>query len=113
MHLVASRHYAFEGRCFVIASGSILRVDQMPAELPVAEQYVKNPKGLMIPGGSAIIGPGGKVLAGPVFDAETVVVADCDLAEIAKEAQTLDVSGHYARPDVLELHVKESPPRRS
>jgi predicted amidohydrolase len=112
MHLVASRHYAFEGRCFVIAAGSILRVDQMPAELPVAEKYAKNPTGLMIPGGSAIIGPGGKVLAGPVFDTETVIVADCDLAEIAKEAQTLDVSGHYSRPDVLELRVKESPARR-
>jgi nitrilase len=112
MHLVASRHYAFEGRCFVIAAGSILRVDQMPAELPVAEKYAKNPEGLMIPGGSAIIGPGGKVLAGPVFDTEMVLVADCDLAEIAKEAQTIDVSGHYSRPDVLELTVKASPARR-
>lgn len=112
MHAVASRHYAFEGRCFVIAAGSILRVDQMPADLPVAEKYAKDPAGLMIVGGSAIIGPGGKVLAGPVFDTETVLVADCDLAEIAKEAQTLDVSGHYSRPDVLELRVKESPARR-
>jgi nitrilase len=112
MHLVASRHYAFEGRCFVIAAGSILRVDQMPAELPVAEKYARNPQGLMIPGGSAIIGPGGKVLAGPVFDVETVVVADCDLTEVAKESQTLDVSGHYSRPDVLELTVKASVPRR-
>jgi len=112
MHLVASRHYAFEGRCFVIAAGSILRVDQMPPELPPLESYAKDPKGLMIPGGSAIIGPNGKLLAGPVFDVETVVVADCDLAEIAKEAQTLDVSGHYSRPDVLDLRVKESPPRR-
>jgi nitrilase len=113
MHLIASRHYAFEGRCFVIAAGSILRVDQMPPELPPAEKYARNPKGLMIPGGSAIIGPDGTVRAGPVFDAETVIVADCDLAEIAKEAQTLDVSGHYSRPDVLELRIKESGPRRS
>jgi nitrilase len=112
MHLVASRHYAFEGRCFVIAAGSILRVDQMPADLPVAAKYAHDPKGLMIAGGSAIIGPGGKLLAGPVFDVETVLVADCDLAEIGKEAQTLDVSGHYARPDILELRVKESPARR-
>lgn len=110
MHLVASRHYAFEGRCFVVAVGSILRVDQMPPDLPPEERYRKDPKGLMIAGGSAIIGPNAKVLAGPVFDVETLVVADCDLAEIAKEAQTLDVTGHYARPDVLELRVNRRRP---
>lgn len=113
MHQVASRHYAFEGRCFVIAAGSILRVDQMPAELPPEERYTKDPKGLMISGKSAIIGPSGKYLAGPVADIETVVVADCDLDEIARESQTLDVSGHYSRPDVLELRVHESPPRKN
>ncbi len=112
VHMLASRHYAFEGRCFVIAAGSILRVDQMPPDLPPEERYRTDPKGLMIAGGSAIIGPNGKVIAGPVFDVETLVVADCDLGEIAKEAQTLDVSGHYSRPDVLEFRVRESPPRR-
>lgn len=112
MHQVAARHYAFEGRCFVIAVGSILRVADMPPELPPIEKYAKNPKGLMIAGGSAVIAPNGRYLAGPVFDVETVVAADCDLAEIARESQTLDVSGHYSRPDVLELVVKPSPARR-
>ncbi len=112
MHQVASRHYAFEGRCFVIAVGSILRVDQMPAELPPLEKYAKDPKGLMIPGGSAIIAPNGRYLAGPVVDQETLVVADCDLDETVREAQTLDVSGHYSRPDILEFKVRPSPPRR-
>jgi nitrilase len=112
MHQVASRHYAFEGRCFVIAAGSILRVDQMPPELPPLEKYAKDPKGLMIAGGSAIVAPNGRYLAGPVFEQETIVAADCDLDETVREAQTLDVSGHYARPDVLEFRVKESPARR-
>ena len=44
-----------------------------------------------------------------VFDEETVVVADCDLAEITRESLTLDVSGHYSRPDVFEFRVR---PRR-
>lgn len=112
MHQVASRHYAFEGRCFVVAVGSILRVSDMPPELPVAEPYAADPAGLMIRGGTAIIAPNGRYLAGPVYDVETVVAADCDLSEIARESMTLDVSGHYSRPDVFELLVKAPPPRR-
>jgi predicted amidohydrolase len=108
MHQVASRHYAFEGRCFVIAVGSILRVADMPPELPVLEKHARDPKGLMIAGGSAIIAPNGRYLAGPVFDEETLVVADCDLSEIVKESQTLDVSGHYSRPDVFRFELSEA-----
>jgi predicted amidohydrolase len=111
MHQVASRHYAFEGRCFVVAVGSILRTDQMPKELPPLEKYAKDPKGLMIAGGSAIIAPSGKYLAGPVYDQETIVAAECDLDEIVRESQTLDVCGHYSRPDVFEFALKPSPAR--
>ena len=105
MHQIASRHYAFEGRCFVVAVGSILAYADWPKELPPAEEYANDPSGLAIKGGSAIIAPNGRYLAGPVYDTEAVVCADCDLSEITREAMTLDVSGHYSRPDVLSLSV--------
>ncbi len=110
MHQVASRSYAFEGRCFVLAVGSILRWKDMPPELPPVPEKATDPDAFMIRGGSAIIAPNGRYLAGPVFDAEAVVVADCDLAEITRESLTLDVSGHYSRPDVFAFQVR---PRRS
>jgi hypothetical protein len=34
MHQIASRHYAFEGRCFVLAAGLIMRAKDLPDELP-------------------------------------------------------------------------------
>ncbi len=105
MHQVASRSYAFEGRCFVVAVGSILRMKDMPPELP-PRGATGDPDAFLIRGGSAVIAPNGRYLAGPVYDEETIVVADCDLSEITREALTLDVSGHYSRPDVFDFRVK-------
>jgi predicted amidohydrolase len=105
MHQVASRHYAFEGRCFVIAVGGILRVRDLPPELPPAPEKSQDPDGLLYRGGSAVIAPDGRYLAGPVWDEEALVAADCDLGEIVRESLTLDVSagGHYSRPDLFDL----------
>jgi predicted amidohydrolase len=101
MNLVASRHYAFEGRCFVIACGSIMRAREIPAELELIESLKQNPDALVLSGGSAIIAPDGKVIAGPVFEAETILTADLDFSRIAEESLALDVTGHYFRPDIF------------
>jgi len=101
MNLVASRHYAFEGRCFVIACGSIMRASEIPAELELIESLKQNPDALVLNGGSAIIAPDGKVIAGPVFEAETILTADLDFSRIAEESLALDVTGHYFRPDIF------------
>ncbi len=102
MHQIASRSYAFEGRCFVIAVGQILRADALPSQLA---QVGSGGGDLVERGGSAIIAPDGRYLAGPVFDQETTLMADLDLSEIDREVMTLDVTGHYARPDVFDLRV--------
>ena len=101
MNLIASRHYAFEGRCFVVACGAIMSARDLPAELEPAGELLHDSDALVLRGGSAIIGPDGAVLAGPVYDVETILVAELDLARIPEEQLTLDVTGHYARPDVF------------
>ena len=108
MHQVASRHYAFEGRCFVLATGGILSARELPSELELPEALRDDPDQLVMRGGSAIIAPDGRYLAGPVYDAETILVADLDLAEIDRESMTLDTSGHYYRDDVFEFGVRRS-----
>lgn len=101
MNLVASRHYAFEGRCFVIACGGTLRFRDLPPELEVAESLAGRPDALVLNGGSAIIGPDGSLLAGPAWEEEVILTAELDFARIAEESLTLDVTGHYHRPDIF------------
>jgi hypothetical protein len=51
----------------------------------------------------------GEVIAGPDYEGETILAADLDLREIARGKFDLDVIGHYARPDLFQLTVDESP----
>lgn len=103
MHQIASRHYAFEARCFVLAAGLIMRVRDLPPELDTPAELANSSDDLLLRGGSAVIGPDGRYIAGPIFDEETVLTAEIDLSEIDREKMTLDVSGHYGRPDVFGL----------
>lgn len=102
---VASRHYAFEGRCFVLAAGSLMRAGALPAELEVHPDKSPTADTLVLRGGSAIIGPDGSYLAGPVYDQPAILHAELDLTRVREEAMTLDVSGHYARPDCFGFEV--------
>jgi predicted amidohydrolase len=108
MHQVASRQYAFEGRCFVIAAGSLMRAAALPSELETHPDKVSGPEQWVMRGGSAIIGPDGGYLAGPMFEAATILVADLDLHRIREERMNLDVTGHYHRPDAFEFRVAAS-----
>lgn len=89
------RHIALEGRCFVLSACQWSCI----AGTPESE---------WIRGGSVIVGPLGKVLAGPNNEGECILTADLDLGEIAEGKFDLDVVGHYARPDVFRLAVNES-----
>ena len=105
MNLIASRHYAFEGRCFVIACGAVMRAKELPAELEPIESLKQHPDSFVLNGGSAIIAPDGSLLAGPVFDQEVILSADLDFSRIAEESIALDVSGHYSRPDIFDVRL--------
>lgn len=106
MHQVASRHYGFEGRCFVLASGLIMRAKDLPAELQTTAEFSANPEAFVLHGGSAVIGPDGKYVVEPVYDREVIITAELDLEAVERERMTLDVSGHYSRPDIFSFKAK-------
>ncbi len=101
------RHVALEGRCFVLSACQVLRRRDLPADIPNA--LGDSPETLLMRGGSCIVDPLGKVLAGPAFDEETTLFAELDMDEIARGKYDFDVAGHYARPDVFRLSVDERP----
>ena len=61
-------------------------------------------------GGSAIFGPDGAVITGPVYDEEAIITADLDPQRILEEQLALDVTGHYARDDVFNFSVNHNRP---
>jgi nitrilase len=101
------RHIAVEGRCFVLSCNQFNRRGDFPADYRTA--FGDNPNTVITRGGSCIVDPFGNFLAGPNFEDEAILVAEIDRAQIIRGKMDLDVVGHYARPDVFQLHVDERP----
>ena len=105
LHQVASRQYAFEGRCFVLASGALMRASSLPPELEPHPERVRGPEQWVLRGGSAIIGPDGRYVVEPVYDEPRIVIAELDLRRASEESMTLDVTGHYHRPELFDFRA--------
>ena len=107
MHQVASRHYAFEGRCFVIAAGQIMQVKDIPSSLTLPEHFKNDPDKYILNGGSCIIDPKGSYLLEPQFNKEEILYCTIENFDTAiKEKLTLDTSGHYNRWDIFDFSVE-------
>ena len=120
LHLLASRHYAFEGQCFVAVAGAVLtRGDVLagfdslglgPHPARTLLEAIPGDDGtLLLRGGSAIVAPDASYLAGPAPAEATTLYADLDLGRITQGHLALDVDGHYSRPDLFQLTVNDRP----
>lgn len=99
-----SRFIAMEGRVYVVSVSGILRPGDIPDNFPLRRQVVEG-RGVINNGGSVIVEPGGRIIAGPVIDEECILYADIDRERVMAEHLKLDPAGHYSRNDVLELNV--------
>ncbi len=102
MHQIASRHYAFEGRCFVLAVGQMYHSDEFPPELKKPDALRQSGE-WVLNGGSCVIGPDGKYILEPFFDREEILYAQLDMDKVKEESLNLDVTGHYQRKDVFDF----------
>ena len=99
--IASMRHLAIESGAFVISVPQFIPRVAFPEDFPVplpAEPAVFGR------GGVCIVEPrAGKLIAGPVYDREETLFADCDLREGLHAKRTFDVVGHYSRGDALQL----------
>ena len=102
-------HIARESRAFVVSPAHFQRASAYPPEFPLADEL--QGEDVIGRGGSAILGPDGAYLAGPLYDEEGILYVELDPARLHEERQRFDAAGHYHRPDVLRLDLSPIPPR--
>jgi nitrilase len=102
------QHIALEGRCYVLGCNQYFRKSAYGSDFIGLAELEQEPEE-MCRGGSTIISPLGKVLAGPLYGEEGILTAVLDLSEITRSRFDFDVVGHYNRPDVFQLIVNEKP----
>ena len=100
------KHIALEGRCFVLGCNQYYTKSMYPEKYAYT---VKDRPENLCSGGSIIVSPLGKIIAGPLFDQAGVLVAELDLDDVARSKLDFDVIGHYARNDIFDLKVNGQP----
>src|SRR5438105_6474754 len=98
-------HIAAEGRCWVLGNGCAMRGKDIPSDFPKRAQIFSDLESWYNPGDSVIVDPRGNIVAGPLHERHGILYAECDPGVASAAKRTLDVAGHYGRPDIFRLEV--------
>lgn len=101
------RHIAKEGRVYVVGCSIALRKDDIPDRFEFKARYYTEVGEWINKGDSAIVGPDGEFIAGPLHKDQGILYAELDPRQMRGPKWNLDVAGHYARPDVFRLSVNK------
>ena len=99
------QHIAKEGRVHVLGVNSVIRATDIPPEVPGYDDVWRGDDAWMSVGRSAIVGPRGEILAGPLVEEEGILTAEIDVERARSLRLEFDPAGHYLRPDVFDLRV--------
>lgn len=100
------RHIALEGRCYFVNCNMYFTRDTYPDDLHCPQEIAALPD-VVCRGGSCVVDPYGHYVMEPLWDQEGILYADLDMEQVPASRMEFDPCGHYARPDVLHLEVRE------
>ena len=101
------RHIAIEGHCYFVNCDMYFTRDMYPQTAGAAAEIAALPE-IVCRGGSSVIDPYGHAVTDTLWDCEGILYADLEMQKVPASRMEHDVCGHYARPDVLELRVREN-----
>jgi len=106
------QHIAREGCCWVVGCGNLMKVSDIPDDFPEKSSLYPDADEWVNPGDSIVIAPGGEIVAGPMNKESGILYYELDIEKVSMAKRALDVTGHYSRPDIFQLHVniKEQSP---
>ena len=103
------QHIAREGRCWVLCCGVAIENSDIPVDLPNRDNLYSEDEKWINPGDSVVVAPGGEIIVGPMHQKKGILYAEVDAEKSRTAKRALDVSGHYSRPDIFQLHVNTKP----
>jgi nitrilase len=102
--LVALRHIAREAGCWVIGTATAIQGSDLPEDFPERDRLYK-PDEWINDGDAVVVNPAGAVVAGPFHREKGILYAEVDVEAARRARRSLDVCGHYSRPDIFSFSV--------
>lgn len=100
-----TRFIAMESRSYVISVSGLMRASDFPKDTPHLSSILARGEDFLADGGSCLAGPDGRWIVDPLAKEEKLMVVTIDHRRVREERQNFDPSGHYSRPDVLQLRI--------
>jgi nitrilase len=107
---IDSQAFAQMSKAFVISACGTVdeRMIEMLQPGPEAEKFLRNHDCC---GGSLIVDPLSRIIAGPMGAEEGILYAECNLDLGIQMKLRHDFAGHYNRPDIFQVHINRAAPQ--
>jgi nitrilase len=107
---VDSQAFAQMSKAFVISACGTVdeRMIAMLEPNAEAEAFLRSPD---CSGGSVIVAPNSRIIAGPLGAEEGILYAECNLELGIQMKLRHDFAGHYNRPDIFHLQINRAAPK--